>query len=114
MELKTIIGKNIRDFREKLGYSIKNIANFLDVSEKTIELYEKAEKSITIIHLEKLSDLFGVEEYSLFEPDAVNKIRSSTITIPKEKFNEEDLEQVAAFRKVIKNYIKMQEINKEQ
>jgi len=108
----TIIGRNLKDYRLNLGYSQDQIAKYLGVDRSTISHYETGDRDASLVHLSKLADLFGIELEDFSEPDAVNKAVKLAFAFRKEGFYDQDLESIASFQRIVKNYIKMNEMLK--
>ncbi|WP_051210963.1 helix-turn-helix domain-containing protein [Runella zeae] len=102
----TIIGKNIRLLRERLGLSQEALADYLKVSHVTISYYETGQRTIPSRNLLKISELFGIDAYKLSLED-IQIEENITFTFRTNKLSTESLEQITAFHKVIKNYLKM-------
>jgi transcriptional regulator with XRE-family HTH domain len=77
MTIGQIIGKNIIDYRTKLGYTQDHIANYLAADRTAISKYENDEREISIVSLNKLADLFGIELEDLIEENEDNKTQLS-------------------------------------
>ena len=108
--MREIIGKNIAQIRKAQGLTQDSIAAYLGVSRVQISHYERGERDISVTELNKLSDLFGVELSELFEEDL--KIQDLNIAFAFRNENSvTDLEQIASFKKVVMNYLKMERIN---
>mgnify|MGYP005754884711 FL=1 len=56
-----ISGKRIKDLRENIGFSQKNIAEFLGVDQSMISKVEKGERYLSSDMLDKLASLFGIQ-----------------------------------------------------
>lgn len=108
--MREIIGKNIAQIRKAQGLTQDNLASYLGLSRVQISHYERGERDISVTELNKLSDLFGVELSELFEEDL--KIQDLNIAFAFRNENSAtDLEQIASFKKVVMNYLKMERIN---
>ena len=59
--MKKIVGDNLKSWRKKFGYTQDTLADYLGIKRENISFYETGEREIPVIHLEKLSDLFGIE-----------------------------------------------------
>lgn len=102
----SIIGKNIRLLRERLGLSQDALADYLKVSHVTISYYETGQRTIPSGNLLKISELFGIDAYELsLEEITINE--NMIFAFRTKKLSTESLEQIAAFRKVVKNYLEM-------
>ncbi|ATL46997.1 transcriptional regulator [Chitinophaga caeni] len=94
----------IRTLREKFGYSQEVVANFLGVKREMISYYETGAREAPLEVLEKLADLFGVDLDIFFSDTMEAASTELAFAFRANEFNEKDLESIAAFRRVIKNY----------
>jgi transcriptional regulator with XRE-family HTH domain len=106
-----ILANNLKNLREKLGYTQEFVAKYLETHREMISYYETCQRGVTAPHIEKLSNLFQV----------------STIKLKREALNVEDLRLACAFRaegiddtdvfalawfqKVVKNYLRIQKLS---
>lgn len=111
MESSKIIGNNIKEFRNRLGLSQDQVADFIGVDRTTITKYESGDREVSLVQLEKFCDLFAIEIEDLFEEDSVNKSANLAFAFRADDLNQEDITSIAAFQKVVKNYLKMQSIS---
>ena len=110
MEIGEIIGANIASYRKKIGYTQDHIANFLGTDRSTISKYESNEREISIINLEKLANLFGVELEDLLEENSVTKTAGLAFAFRSAGMDENDMSSIAQFQKIVKNYLKIKEL----
>jgi len=110
MELINIIGKNLQDYREKNHYNQDQIAEYLGIDRSVISRYEKGEREISLLFLNKLCDLYGIELEDLLEPDAASKTANLAFAFRIDSQNQQDLTSIAQFQKIVKNYLKMKKI----
>ena len=108
------IGRNLASLREKRGLTQDDLAKYLNVKRPMISYYETAERDIPLPHLEKLADLYNVELADLMEeaPDA--KQATLAFAFRAEGLQPEDLKSIAEFQRVVKNYLKMQRLNRHE
>lgn len=59
-ELKTVIGKNIAEYRKLAGLSQIDFAEKLNYSDKAVSKWERGESLPDIIVLKQIADLFGI------------------------------------------------------
>lgn len=78
----------------------------MNVSLKKFVSFEKDVDKIPLEVLEKLSDLFGVEEEYFF----AENLKEPKLCFPILNSNQSDLKNISAFKKIIKNYLKMSRI----
>lgn len=101
MNEAAILSRNLMKLRENLGFSQDKVAEFLNTSREEISYYETGKRDIPLSILERASDLFGVELEDFFsEEDSVG----ITIAYRADDCTKEDLEQIARFKKIVKNY----------
>ena len=108
--MQKLIGNNIAKIRRAQGLTQDNLASYLGLSRVQISHYERGERDISVTDLNKLSDLFGVELSELLEEDL--KIQNLNLAFAfRSENSKSDLEQIASFKKVVMNYLKMERIN---
>lgn len=110
MEIGEVIGSNIAAYRKKAGYTQDHIANFLGTDRTTVTRYESNEREISIINLEKLANLFGVELEDLLEEDPAKQTAGLAFAFRSDGIDQDDMAGIAAFQKVVKNYLRMKDI----
>ncbi|TAE23852.1 MAG: XRE family transcriptional regulator [Cytophagales bacterium] len=101
------VGQNIRLFRERLALSQTALADYLGVSHAMISHYETGNRPVSTDHLQKLADLFGIDAYGLFETDGAQQQANLAFAFRADTMNAEDLTSIAAFRRIVNNYLKM-------
>lgn len=114
MDIAKIIGNNLKEYREKIGYTQDHIAGLLGVDRSTISHYETAEREISMLHLQHYSDLFGVDIQDLIEESKETHKANLAFAFRSEGIKQEDIQSIASFQKVVKNYIKMKHLANEQ
>ncbi|TAF73190.1 MAG: XRE family transcriptional regulator [Bacteroidetes bacterium] len=102
-----ILGNNIKLFRERLGLSQENMAQYLGVKREMVSYYENGVRTPNVDILKKLADLFGVEEIELLEEASDTKTANMAFAFRAEGLNNTDLENIAKFKKIVKNYLKI-------
>lgn len=105
--MNNTLGQNIKLYREKFNYSQETVADFLGVKREMISYYENDSREIPVEKLNRLADLFGVELLDLLEekPDLVTL--NSVFAFRADELIPTDLTEIASFRKIVKNYVKM-------
>lgn len=111
MKNTAIIGKNIKSYREKLHLTQDQVAHCLGISREMISYYESGSRDIDLSKLELLADLFGTELISLIEENGDLSEVDLAFAYRADEFTKEDLMQINHFRKIIKNYLKMKQLN---
>lgn len=110
MEIGEIIGSNIASYRKKMGYTQDHIANFLGTDRSTVSKYESNEREISIVSLEKLANLFGIELEDLLEENSVHQSAGLAFAFRSDGIDQEDMVSIATFQKVVKNYLRMKDM----
>jgi transcriptional regulator with XRE-family HTH domain len=106
--MKKIVGDNLKSWRKKFGYTQDTLADYLGIKRENISFYETGEREIPVIHLEKLSDLFGIEPEMFFvESKELTQTELAFAFRNTEHLSTDSLRNVAMFKKIVKNYIMM-------
>ena len=106
MTLNQIIGKNLASYRQHLGYSQQEISQYLVISQPAYVKYESGDTVVPMEAIEKLATLYNVEEYDLMEENA-ELTQANVACAYRKNGTISDLEQIAQFQKIVKNYIQM-------
>ena len=106
MDQKSNLAANLRILRKKYGYTQEKVSAYLGITQSAYNKYEAAVNDVPMDALEKLATLYNVEEYDLLagnmekmQTDMVFAFRKNGVCI--------DLEQIAQFQKIVKNYLEM-------
>lgn len=101
------IGLIIKGLRDKYGYTQDKVADFLKIKREMISFYETGEREVPLEVLEKLSDLFGVNLDVFFVDNVDEAVAEVVFAFRKNDFDNDDMESMAAFGKIVKNYLKI-------
>jgi len=112
MELKEVIGNNLKDYRQKLGYTQDDLAKYIGVERSTISHFENATREISLVHLNKFADLFGIETGAFLVNNSSEKNANLAFAFRSQGMEEEDLTSIAEFQKIVKNYIQIVKLAK--
>ncbi len=107
------IGQILKAFREKNNFSQEVVASFLGIKRELLSYYENDSREPSVEVLEKLADLYGAELADFFETDQNHINTNVAFAFRAANINSDDLKQLAQFRKVVKNYLKIVELEKE-
>jgi transcriptional regulator with XRE-family HTH domain len=105
--METTTGLVIKGLREKYGYTQDKVANYLGIKREMISFYENEGREIPLEVLEKLSDLFGVELDVFFVDNVDEALAEVVFAFRKDDFDNDDMDNMAAFGKIVKNYLKI-------
>lgn len=108
------IGNNIKQYRERLGLTQTVVAGYLDIPREMVSYYETGKRPISVQKLESLSDLFGVDLYDLLEEDARLQSADLYFAFRTGEMDPQSLQSIAQFRRIVKNYLKMQNLAQEE
>ena len=112
MEERLIIARNIKKMREASNYTQDNIAAFLGIGRSAYSNYETGDRDFPLSYMDKLADLFGCDAYLMYEED-VNVVENMLTTAFRvDNLTSGDMEQIAAFKRVVKNSLMMDEMLK--
>jgi transcriptional regulator with XRE-family HTH domain len=101
------IGSALKAYREKNQLSQESVANYLGIKRELLSYYENDTREPAVELLEKLADLYGADLADFFETDLHQLNTNVALAFRAETIAEQDLKELAQFRKVIKNYLKM-------
>ena len=80
------------------------------ITSPLISYYEGGGRSVPMLTIEKLASLFGVDAYDLFEENASLHTANNAFAFIADDLLNTDLEQIAQFRKIVKNYVSMKNL----
>ena len=108
--MNTIIGNNLKKFREASRFTQDQLATFLGINRSTYSNYEAGEREAPFYILEKVSDLLGIDMYLLFEEDSSVVDNMLICSFRVDDLNEADMAEIASFKNIVKNYLKINSI----
>lgn len=112
MNKKTI--NNLKIFREASGFTQERVASFLAIERGALANYELGTREVPLSILIKLSDLYGVDLSDLFEADQ-EKVKDVVLcSFRMEDLSNEDIREISAFKEVVKSYLKMDYLEKDE
>lgn len=108
MEDKTVIARNIKLMREASKLTQEKVADFLGIGRSAYSNYETGERELPLCVMEKLADLYGCDIILMYESNA-NVVKDNILptAFRVEDLSAEDLKQIAAFKSVVLNSLKM-------
>jgi len=95
------IGSRVKIFRERSGFTQRNIANYLQIDQSLVSMVEKGKQVLTADMLEKLADLFGVP-LSAFESEEIEK-KTLSFAFRASDLNETDMETIRVINRIALN-----------
>lgn len=108
--MNKIIGQNLYKLRNANNFTQEQIADYLNINRSTYSNYELGEREMPFELLEKVADLLGCELATLLEEneDIVDEMMVCSFRI--NNLSSNDLEQIATFKRIVKNYMKMNQL----
>lgn len=107
--MKTIIGKNLKMFREATNFTAQQFADLLSIERSTYANYEAGIREMPFELLEKTADFLGCDLSALLSKNA-NKADLMLCAFRMDNLTSEDAEQISKFKKFVKSYLKMQKL----
>jgi len=108
-----ILGENIKRYRVHNSFIQQELAEFLGCPREMISYYENGSRAPGVDVLLKISDLFGVELAELFEESQEIVDENLVLAFRRDENNLENLDAIASFKRIIKNYMKMERLSTE-
>ena len=107
MEERMLVANNVKRMQKVSGYTQENVAGFLCIGRSAYANYETGEREIPLSVMEKLADLYGCELLDLYTEDEVALAGMLVTAFRVDALSPEDMAQVAAFKRIVKNSLKM-------
>ena len=105
-----MIGETLKLLREASNYTQENVSDYLGIRRSTYSNYETGDREAPLTVLEKLASLYGCDLYDLESEDR-NVLRGLiACAFRVDSLSVEDMKQVAAFKRLVMNYVKMKKI----
>ena len=102
-----IIGQNIKILRIKMGLTQDALARYLGTSGEQVSYYENGQRSTPSAKLSKLANLFCMNGYDFYEEDLQSRSINIAFAFKGDELQPQDLENIARFKKIVRNYISM-------
>lgn len=108
--MSNVIGTNLEKLREANRLTQEQVANYLGIKRSAYANYESGMREPPLDILEKAASLFGCELNLLFEEDdnVVDKMVVAAFRV--DDLSKEDMKEVADFKNVVINYLKMERL----
>lgn len=104
------IGKNIKDFRTRLGISQQELADYCGISRELISFYETEKRDVSLLHLEKISEFMNVDLEVFLEENPAEIKPDLALTFRANELSAEDRKSIAFFKEIVKNFLKMKKL----
>lgn len=101
------VAKNLKRLREANGFTQDKLADYLKIGRSAYSNYECGERETPLEILERLANLYGCELYTLYDEnqDVIKGVLATAFRV--DNLSSQDMAQIAAFKRVVMNYLKM-------
>ncbi|MCA6387345.1 MAG: helix-turn-helix transcriptional regulator [Cytophagales bacterium] len=107
-DMDKILGNNIKALRIKLDLTQEMLADYLGISRGEMNYYENGTRPMPSNLVTKAAELFSVDEYDLYQENEALMTANVAFAFRAESISVEDLNEIAGFKKIAMNYLKMQ------
>lgn len=106
------IGPILKSYRDNTHLSQEAVAAYLGIHREELSYYETDRRDAPLDVLEKLADLYGAQLNDFFETDQLQLQANVAFAFRADAIASADLITLAEFRKAVKNYFKICELEK--
>ncbi|CAN5877301.1 hypothetical protein BH24BAC1_BH24BAC1_14890 [soil metagenome] len=106
--------RNFKLLRERLNLTQEQLSEYLAVPRGYVSYYETGQREIPLEILEKASDLFGIDLLDLLEEDSEEALTHLAFAFRADELKTEDLQAMAAFKKIVKNVQRMNRLAQDE
>ena len=99
-----MLSENIRALRKKQGYTQEQIADYLGISTAAVTQYETGTRLVPATTVSKLSILFTVDEYEMYQEEPQQMQLLSAFAFRADELQTKDLKSISEFKKIVLNY----------
>lgn len=110
MEMLKVIGSNIAYLRGLIRLSQQELSDYLKINRVELSYFENGQRSIPMTKLRMLADLVGIEPMSLYDESFTQHPIQTAFAFRSGGFNISDLETIADFQRVARNYIRFKRL----
>ena len=103
-------GEILKLLREANHFTQENVADYLGIKRSTYSNYETGDREAPWSVLEKLANLYGCEQYDLESENQEVLQGVIACAFRVDSMSVEDMKQIAAFKQLVMNYVKMKKI----
>ena len=109
--MSNVIGRNLKVLREANDLTQEQMSSYLGIGRSAYANYEAGEREAPLEVLERSASLLGCELELLFEPDVETvKDQMMVCAFRTDGLTESDMKEVARFKQVVLEYMKMQKM----
>ena len=100
--------ENLKKARKANGFTCADLSHLLGIEESAYRNYESGLREMPLRCQEKASDVLGVELVMLYSEDEKLLDNILTCAFRIESADKNDIEEIANFKRIVKNYLKME------
>ena len=109
--MREVIGRNLKVLREANDLTQEQMSSYLGIGRSAYANYEAGEREAPLEVLERSASLLGCELDLLFEEDVETvKDQMMVCAFRTDGLTDADMKQVARFKQVVLEYMKMQKM----
>ena len=108
--LHDMIGRTLKLLREANKFTQESVSDYLGIKRSTYSNYETGEREAPWLVLEKLANLYGCDQYDLENGDDIIHNGIIACAFRADTLSVEDMKQVAVFKQLVMNYLKMKKL----
>lgn len=109
-----MLNRNLKLLRSSMGMTQDKLASFLGISRSTYSSYENGRREPSMNVLGKIADLAGCDLATLYEKDE-KVVKSQLVYLFRtDGLTNNDLDEIASFKKFVLSYQKMNRLLNEQ
>jgi len=108
--MNNLIGNNIKLFREKLGITQSELAEYCEIKREILSYYETGKRDISLLYLERISEYLNVDMDSLTKENSTEIQPDLALAFRANELTPSDRDQIVYFKQIVKNYLKMKKI----
>lgn len=109
-----MLNRNLKLLRKTMGMTQDKLASFLGISRSTYSSYENGRREPSMNVLGKIADLAGCDLATLYEKDE-KVVKSQLVYLFRtDGLTNNDLDEIASFKKFVLSYQKMDRLLNEQ
>ena len=109
-KMENTIGTNIKLFREKVGLTQSDLADYCGIKREILSYYEKGKREVSLLHLDKIAEFLNVDMDLFFEENPVEIKTDLALSFRANEISPSDRNQIVYFKKIVKNFLKMKNI----
>ncbi len=95
----TTIGKRLRDARNRVGLTQRQVAAVLGISESTISYWESGQRGLDLSSLSRLCEIYGYSVSSMLE-DSPNSNPAISVALRAKNVAESDLQVISWAKRI--------------